>query len=229
MNVEVVIGHHADDDEHRTAARYWVTNWYTARGYRVTTGTATGTRWCKADAFNDAVAASTADAVVLADADSFPLADALTEAVGKVARFGWAAPFHRVQRLDQAATAQLLVCDPATTDIPPDVRLEAEVHDILPGGGIVVMDRQLAVDCGPFDPRFAGYGGEDFALGNAARTFCGNYAHVSTAGVLFHLWHPRAGAMSADTKHLVNRYRLAKFDADRMRALIDEWRRHGAG
>ena len=207
MNVEVIIGHHVSDDEHRSTAREWVTGWYTARGYQVTTGVATGTVWCKAQAFNDAVAASTADVVVLADADSFPLADALT----------------------RAATAQLLERDPARTDIPPDVRLEAEVHDILPGGGIVVMDRQLAVDCGPFDPRFAGYGGEDFALGNAARTFCGNYAYVSTAGVLFHLWHPRAGAMSADTKHLVNRYRLAKFDADRMRALIDEWRRHGAG
>lgn len=229
MNVEVIIGHHADDDEHRTAARRWVTDWYTARGYRVTTGTATSPVWCKAEAFNDAVAASTADVVVLADADSFPLADALTGAIGNVARLGWAAPFHRVKRLDQAATVRLLGCDPATTDVPPDIRLEAEVHDILPGGGIVVMDRQLAVDCGPYDPRFAGYGGEDFALGNAARTFCGNYAHVSTAGALFHLWHPRAGTMTGDTRHLVNRYRLAKFDRDRMQTLIDEWRRHGAG
>lgn len=228
MSVEVIIGHHVSDDEHRSTAREWVTGWYTARGYQVTTSTATGTVWCKAQAFNDAVAASTADVVVLADADSFPLADALTEAIDRVAWVGWAAPFHRVRRLSRAATAQLLERDPARTDIPPDVRVEADVHDILPGGGIVAMDRQLALDCGPFDPRFAGYGGEDFALGNAARTLSGNYAHVAT-GSLFHLWHPRIAAMSGDTKQLVNRYRLAKFHRERMQQLIYEWRRHGAG
>lgn len=228
MSVEVIIGHHADDDPHRTAAREWVTRWYTERGFVVTTGTATGAVWCKAEAFNPAVAASTADVVVLADADSFPLADALAEAIAQVGRFGWAAPFSRVRRLTYEATAQLLERDPATVDVPPDVRVEADVHDALPGGGIVAMSRDLAVACGPFDPRFAGYGGEDFALGNAARTLSGNYAHVVT-GSLFHLWHPRAGGMSTDTRRLTDRYRRAKFDPARMQALIDEWRRHGLG
>ena len=228
MNVEVIIGHHAADDPHRTAAREWVTRWYTERGFVVTTGTASGAVWCKAEAFNPAVAASTADVVVLADADSFPLADALAGAIAQVGRCGWASPFSRVRRLTYEATAQLLECDPAMVDVPPDARVEADVHDILPGGGIVAMDRQLALDCGPFDPRFAGYGGEDFALGNAARTLSGNYAHVAT-GSLFHLWHPRAGVMSGDTKQLANRYRLAKFHRDAMQELINEWRRHGAG
>lgn len=223
MTVEVIIGHHADDDAHRTAAREWVTGWYIARGFRVTAGTADGPVWCKAEAFNPAVAASTADVVVLADADSFPAARALTDAVDWAARGGWAAPFGRVCRLDRAATSRLLGCDPATTGVPPDLRTEADVHDILPGGGVVVMGRRLALECGPFDPRFAGWGGEDFALGNAARTLCGDYARIS-AGPLFHLWHPRDAVMAGDSRRLADRYRRAKFDAPAMRSLIDEWR-----
>ena len=228
MNVEVIISHHADDDHYRTAARRWVTGWYTARGYQVTTATATGDVWCKAEAFNPAVQASTADVVVLADADSFPMPAALAEAITKAQRLGWASPFSRVRRLTYAATEQLLERDPATTEVPPDVRVEADVHDILPGGGIVAMTRDLALACGPFDPRFAGYGGEDFALGNAARTFSGAYAFTA-AGNLFHLWHPRAGGMSGDTRSLIDRYRRAKFDRNRMKALIDEWRGDGSG
>lgn len=228
MNVEVIIGHHADDDQHRTQARHWVTGWYAARGYQVSVATADGPVWCKAEAFNPAVQASTADIVVLADADSFPSDAALADAIGKAARLGWASPFNRVRRLTCAATEQLLDCDPATTDTPPDVRVEADVHDVLPGGGIVAMTRDLAIACGPFDPRFAGYGGEDFALGNAARTLSGTYAHTATAD-LYHLWHPRAGQMSTDTRRLVDRYRRAKFDTDRMTALIDEWRDDGPG
>jgi hypothetical protein len=221
-SVEVIIGRHGDDDAHRDAARGWVARWYAGRGYTVTTGTASGDVWCKADAYNPAVAASTADIVVLADADSFPDADALAEAVGMADRLGWAAPFDRVRRLSYDATMMLLDCDPAATGIPPDRRLEADVHDVLPGGGVVVMRRDLALACGPYDPRFIGWGGEDFALGNTARTLCGSYAAV-VPGLLWHLWHPRKTGMSQQTRQLADRYRRAKFDGAATRSLIDEW------
>ena len=223
MTVEVIVGRHRGDDAHRDAARGWVARWYTGRGYTVTTGTATGEVWCKADAYNQAVAASTADIVVLADADSFPDVDALNAAVAKTQSVGWAAPFTRVRRLTYDATADLLACDPATTDTPPSRHLEADVHDILPGGGVVVMRRDLAVACGPYDRRFRGWGGEDFALGNAARTLCGSYA-ATVPGPLWHLWHPRKTGMSQQTRQLADRYRRAKFDGAATRSLIDEWK-----
>ena len=228
MNVEVIVGHHAGDDEHRAGARNWVVGWYRARGYTVTVAAARGPVWCKADAYNPAVAASSADVVVLADADSWPLRQSLADAIDRVEVTGWAAPFHRVRRLTREASTAVLGADPAVTETPPDRRLEADVHDALPGGGVVVMRRDLALECGPYDPRFVGYGGEDFALGNAARTLSGGYATVCNAP-LWHLWHPRAGVMSDDTKRLVNRYRLAKFDRSKTSALIDEWRRDGTG
>ena len=228
MSVEVIIGCHAADDDARTAARDWVVRWYTARGYPVTVASTDGDVWCKAHAYNPAVAASSADVVVLADADSWPMRQSLADAIDRVDVTGWAAPFHRVRRLTREASAAVLSTAPAEVEVPPDRRLEADVHDALPGGGVVVMRRDLAVRCGPYDPRFVGYGGEDFALGNTARTLSGGYATVCN-GPLWHLWHPRAGAMSDDTKRLVNRYRLAKFDRNKTSALINEWRRDGTG
>lgn len=223
MNVEVIIGCHADDDAHRRAARAWITDWYTTRGYKVTVGQAATQPWCKAEAFNAAVTTSHAEVVVLADADSFVPHDALQASLDQVRATGWAVPFSRVRRLTAQATSTTLAADPAVTDRPPATDTEADVHDVLPGGGICVMLRSLATDCGPFDPRFRGYGGEDYALGCAARTFSGNYA-MQQPGYLWHLWHPRADGPSHDTKILTHRYRRAKFDPDATRSLIDEWR-----
>lgn len=222
MNVEVIIGRHVDDDAHRRAAFDWVARWYTARGYPVRVGTATTSPWCKAEAYNPAVAASDAEVVVLADADSFVATAVLDRAIDACTTMPWACPFSRVRRLTAHATDALLTCDPATVEIPPVGDLHSDVHDCLPGGGIVVMRRDVAVRCGPFDAKFRGHGGEDYALGNVARTFTGEYA-VGFTAPLWHLWHP-PGAPAPDghaARRLINDYRRAKFDVAATQALLE--------
>lgn len=226
MTIEVIIGCHADDDQHRRAARDWIIRWYTARDYTVTVHEITTTPWCKADAYNGPVAASDAEVVVLADADSFVPQDALQQCLDQVDRSGWAAPFTKVHRLTEQATVDVLALDPAVTDRPGNRRLAQTAHDVLHGGGICVMRRDLALSCGPFDPRFVGWGGEDYALGCAARTFAGDYPFVHR-GALWHLWHPpqpRTTERDQITNRLGMRYRIAKFQPDAMQALIAEWR-----
>ncbi len=226
MKVQVIIGGHVDDDDHRYASRQWVAGWYAARGLMPLVYLADARPWAKADAYNAAVSLTDADVAVLADADSFVALEALQWAIGQAAEVGWAAPFSRVNRLDEAATMACLDADPVTTEVPPVRTLAQEVHDCLPGGGIVAMRTDLAVACGPFDPRFRGWGGEDFALGNAARTLSGNYA-AQRPGPLWHLWHPpqpRTADLDQATERLALRYRIAKFKPDAMRDLIDEWR-----
>ena len=221
VSVEVIVGHHVDDDEHRNAAFDWIVRWYQARSFEVRIGTATSQPWCKAEAFNAAVAASTADVVVLADADSFVSSAALHEAVDACQTRPWASPFARVRRLSESATATLLSLEPGVVEAAPVVDLEADVHDALPGGGIVVMRRDVAVRCGPFDYKFRGHGGEDFALGNVARTFTDEYAY-QVRGSLWHLWHPRPGPAPQPEamKRLINDYRRAKFDVAATEALL---------
>ena len=226
MKVQVIIGGHVDDDDYRYASRQWVAGWYAARGLMPLVCVADARPWAKADAYNAAVSLTDADVVVLADADSYVATEALRWAIVQAAEVGWAAPFSRVNRLDEAATMACLDADPVTTEVPPVRTLAQEVHDCLPGGGIVAMRTDLAVACGPFDPRFRGWGGEDFALGNAARTLSGNYA-AQRPGPLWHLWHPpqpRTADLDQATERLALRYRIAKFKPDAMRDLIDEWR-----
>jgi len=226
VKVQVIIGGHVDDDDYRYASRQWVAGWYAARGLMPLVCLADARPWAKADAYNAAVSLTDADVVVLADADSFVAVEALQWAIGQAAEVGWAAPFSRVNRLDEAATMACLDADPVTTEAPPVRTLAQQVHDCLPGGGIVAMRTDLAVACGPFDPRFRGWGGEDFALGNAARTLSGNYA-AQRPGPLWHLWHPpqpRTADLDQATERLALRYRIAKFKPDAMRDLIDEWR-----
>lgn len=224
MGVEVIIGY-GNEDAHRFAARAWVARWYRSRGYTVTEHRADGERWVKADAFNPPVLASTAEVVVLADSDSFVSAAQLERSIEAAQRGQWSAPFTKVRRLSPAATLAALSCDPAVTEWPPDGGLSQPPHDVLPGGGIVVFPRELAVELGPFDPRFRGWGGEDYALGCAARTLAGEYAY-QVAGPLWHLWHPPqpdAGS-NPEADALGLRYRVAKFRPEKMRALIEEGR-----
>lgn len=224
MGVEVVIGY-GNEDAHRAAARSWVARWYAAQGYKVKQHQADGDQWVKADAFNPPVQMSDADVVVLADSDSFVAAAQLRQAV-QVAQSGrWAAPFTSVRRLSPTASMALLKCDPAVTDAPPDGDLAQRPHDALPGGGIVVMPAELARELGPFDPRFRGWGGEDYALGCAARTLSGEYAY-QVAGPLWHIWHPpqRDAGNNIEADRLGLRYRVAKFQPDKMRKLIREVR-----
>lgn len=226
MRAQVIIGGHADDDDQRLAVRDWVAGWYTARGLPPLVRVSRAQPWAKADAYNAAVADSVADVVVLADADSFVATEALRWAVGQAAEVGWAVPFSTVHRLDRPATARTLGTDPPTAERPPARSLAQKVHDCLPGGGIVAMRRDLAVACGPYDPRFRGWGGEDFALGNAARTLSGDYA-AQRPGPLWHLWHPpqpRTADLDEATNRLALRYRIAKFQPDAMRHLIEEGR-----
>lgn len=226
MSVEVIVGTHADDDAHRRAARDWTVARYRARGWPITVTTARLQPWRKAEAYNAAVEASSADVVILADSDSFVSSEALEWAAYAAADVGWAVPFTKVCRLTEQATAATLQLDPAEVEYPRDRALGQKAHDVLAGGGIVAMTRDLALQCGPFDPRFVGWGGEDYALGCAARTLAGDYP-ASRRGPLWHLWHPpqpRTAELDEATNRLGFRYRVAKFQPDAMRALIAEWR-----
>lgn len=219
------MGASALDDDTRRRARDWTTRWYEGRGYQVTVGHTDGQQWCKADAYNEAASASTADVLVIADADSYPRSASLARAVDHAAAGGWAVPFRKVRRLTDAATDVLLGCDPAVQEDPAVRVLGQAPHDALPGGGVVVVHRDIWAQVGGFDPRFRGWGGEDYALGCALRTLADR--PLICGGNLWHLWHtpqPDCRASSPDTDALGWRYRKAKFKPHQMRALIGEWR-----
>ena len=221
----VVVGRSVNDDPQRVRVHAWVTRWYEARGYRLHDGVCNSPVWCKAEAFNGV----SDDVVVLADADCLPDPVGLAWAVERAGVHGWAVPGSKVRRIAPEPTADLLARDPATTDAP-DFRapLESEPHDVLPGGGIVAVNGGLWDEVGGFDPRFKGWGGEDWALGCALTTLSNSMAQIRP-GVIWHLFHPAqpgGRVASKETDALGWRYRKAKHRPDDMRALIAEWRDH---
>lgn len=226
MSVDVIVPASTSDDAHRLASRQWVVRRYRTlhADWPVAVALHTGP-WCKAEAVNPIAADSDADVLVLADADSFVAPDALRASVADVTsgRHDWAVPAFQVRRMTEAASRAVLELDPDTLPDPrsPVVRS----HSLLPGGGIVVVSRALWLDADGYDPRFIGWGGEDYALGCALRALSGHYAHKQP-GVLWHLWHPPApsngGLLPDESAALATHYRAAKHDPAAMRSLIQQ-------
>lgn len=212
----------------RDRPRDWVLgNWQQAPpGYRISFACYSGDEWCKAKAVAAQLGRTSSPVVVVADADVW--CSGVHRAVQQVARgIPWAIPHLLVHRLDRASTLRLL------SSSLLHFSLEREPYEGIRGGGIVVLDRGLALDV-PIDERFVGWGGEDHAWGYALTTI-GGEPWRGTAD-LWHLWHPHAapdrpptlggsghiGSMRSE--YLRRRYFDAQNDQAATRRLLDEGR-----
>lgn len=223
-------------DPHREAALGWVARKWGEAGYAPTLGipsTDPDAPWCKALAVRNAIGDSKSPIVVVADADVF--SDGIHEAIARVrAGAPWAIPHHLLYRLSPKSTEAVLAgAEPYVgMELDPDEptarrpgRLN-EGYPGRPGGGIVVLRRDVYDDC-PLDPRFIGWGHEDDAWALALNRLHGGPCRLGAP--MWHLWHPpqqrlSRGFGSAESELLFRRYANARKNPDRMRALIDEGR-----
>ncbi|HSX22708.1 MAG TPA: hypothetical protein VLE97_08060 [Gaiellaceae bacterium] len=219
MSVAVIVPF-AGDDPHRVDALLWVRPHYE---WPVVLGASGGDQWCKAKAIENALQLADADVLVVADADVW--APDVLEAVSAVERgAAWAVPHRKVRRLSELSTwAVLTGAEPSE-----EMSLARNSYTGVIGGGVVVLPRAL-YDEVPIDPRFLGWGGEDYAWGFALTTIAGPPARSS--GPLWHLWHPpqerdkkvRVGG-NRENEMLRRRYKDARRDVGVMRKLIAEAR-----
>lgn len=208
------------DDEWRTANWHRVFN-RLAEGFPladIRVGECDGP-WCKATAIEDALARTDADVLVIHDADVIVSRDALANAVMIVAsgEAPWAMPHGRVYRLNEQGTQHFYAHDTLK-----DRHLARAPYRAVPGGGLIVVSRDVYTDVGGFDPRFVGWGGEDEAFGLALKVMHGEGWHGADER-LWHLWHdpaaPGARRPFGENGELLDRYRAAT-TAPAMRMLI---------
>jgi cellulose synthase/poly-beta-1,6-N-acetylglucosamine synthase-like glycosyltransferase len=224
VNVEVVIPIGKNDSAGRIRVRDWIVERYRREhpDYRVTLAGCPTRDWSKGRAANPLLLGSTADVVILADADSYVHPRMLAAAALAVADnpAGWGFPHTLVRRITGRDTARIL--DGEQVPRPGFERTAS----VLPGGGIVAATPQAWRHVGGVDPRFVGWGGEDFALGCALHMLRGAPSMPQEASILWHLWHPSGKRRtSADTQDLLRRYRIARRgDREQMAALVGEWR-----
>lgn len=204
----------------REAVYRWVRDRYEALGLTVIEGNAPEGEWRKAHAVADAASKATSEVVLVADADVW------CEGIGSAYKAvtqgaAWAVPHMRVHRLTEAATAAVLDGGELGGDLEqPDYRGTE-------GGGLVVLPLRTLIDV-PMDPRFAGWGGEDFSWSCALSTLAG--PRWRGAAPLWHLWHPPQAEMdrfgrkfgSRENTRLTKRYTRTVGVPDAMRALVDE-------
>ena len=216
MSVDIIIPT-AGDCPHRAAALTYVARRWIDLDVSVKIGEMEGP-WSKAVAVADALERSTADVIVIHDSDSW--ADDTVPAIESVqGGASWACPFLMVKRLRANVT------DNVYGGAPLGGALMKTPHRAVPGGGIVVITRDL-YDRVPLDPRFVGWGHEDEAWGAALRAIAG--PAVCFTGDLWHLWHPPAEKSHTperrENRALRARYMKARRSADDMRQIVAEAR-----
>jgi hypothetical protein len=179
--------------------------------------------WRKAVAVREAVARACSERVLIVDADV--IVPGIERALDLD---GWVTPHHYFYRLTEEATARVIEGWPPELAARVRSNLARAPYNQFLTGGAVLLPRDLALDV-PGDPRFVGWGGQDWSWGQALRTLVGEprRAHL----VAYHLWHPPQPRRSGDrgspeNEALRQRYANASRDPKRMRALVDEAKAH---
>lgn len=220
----VVIPWANDGSEERAWALAWVLDRWAAvhPSWAVCVARAPAEPWVKAAAVMPTIEAAPDGPVVVADADVW--SDDVGAAVDGLSTAAWAVPHRWVRRLNAGATAA--VYGGVAFDALDAYSLAERAYIGTPGGGIVVAPRDVLLSV-PFDPRFEGWGGEDYALGCALLAL---YREPwQGTGNLWHLWHrpqlrPDRRYGSPATEALRARYRAALGDTAAMLTLVSEAR-----
>lgn len=216
MNVAIVVPAGGVDEDRAKALR-WITDRYRDRyPWPVIVGSCAG-EWSKGAAVADGLSRTDADVVVIADGDSFvPDLSRSIDAIADGA--AWVVPHRMVYRLTRSVTRNVLAgIDPT----PRRTECVRRPYAGPPGGGIVVIRRDVYDSVGGIDQRFLGWGGEDVSFGWALRTIVGH--EVRFESPLFHLWHPHPAPNlrgSPASEDLVQQYTDATGVPRLMRAVI---------
>lgn len=236
MRVAIVIPYR-ESDIHRREALDWVlhnlASHHATRAVFVGEGSLDGP-WIKAEAVADGIrqadAAVVPDVVIVHDADSWVEPHILSKAIEQIVfgGFTWSMPYRTVARLTRDATIKVV------RDGEDLMRVAAQREAILSvpyrheaAGGIVCF-RRVVWDQVPLDPRFRGYGSEDFAWSYALTALVGARGRVEE-GKLWHLYHEpqqqiSRGKGSVAGEALRREYQRAKGDGALMRRLVNEAR-----
>lgn len=222
----VVIPWADDGQPERAAALAFVLDRWAQRHptWAVTVATAPADPWCKAAAVMPAVEAAADGPVVVADADVW--CDGAAAAVDGLGEAPWAIPHWYVRRLNAAATTA--VYEGVSFEALDAYSLAERAYLGVPGGGMLVAPRDVLLSV-PLDPRFIGWGGEDYSQGCALLAVYGEPWRSQTEW-LWHLWHPPQLRPDRRTPNAANealrqRYRSAMGDVAGTLDLIREAQR----
>lgn len=227
-------------DGYRQVALQWLLRYYAHEfpDWPVFIGTCDTSKWSKARAVAHAVtrirlenANVLPDVLVISDADVYVDARALRQAVAAVLAQSarWAIPFRVIVRLNEDATKRVIAgdLDPfEASKHPSNWQPNERPYTHEAAGGLVVVDSMVWRDV-PLDPRFEGFGSEDFAWADALECLAGPRLRLDSR--LVHLYHTPQKRISRSLGSFANgklrrEYRRAKDSQLKMRAIVEQAR-----
>jgi hypothetical protein len=226
-----------DDDGSRVAVKEWIAaRWMLQHpdAEMIIQGDDGGLPFSKTVAINSGFERSTGDIVAMVDCDVWIEPEYIREAVDLIVRGDapWVMPASKVYRLTDEATARLIILDPSS---PFPKRRREDFESIRKVWGLLHVFPRAAFDAiGGYDPRFRGWGGEDWAAIDAMDTLWGH--HTTLPHSIFHLHHRRIADADGESiwlgqtkrnTELRRRYGAARDDRAAMRSLVDEAREDG--
>ena len=228
-----------DDDGTRTAVKEWIVARWTHHfpdAEMIIQSDDGGMPFSKTLAINSGFARTTGDVVGILDCDVWIEPEHTREAVNLIGRgkAPWVRPASKVYRLNAEATARLIAQDPL---VPFPPRQRSDFESIRKVWGLLhLFPREAFEAIGGYDPRFRGWGGEDWAAIDAMDTLWGH--HVMLPHGLYHLHHPRLSNEAGESVwvgqttrnvDLRRRYSAARDDPEAMRELVMEGHRQQPG
>jgi len=219
------------DNGPRDRAWDWIRRRYAALHpwFEVVVGTCPDAHWRKGVAVARAIEQASGWTLVIADADCFVSAKALRDSVAIVEtnpEVSWVIPHGKVNRLDEAATAEVMAGPFGRRDFT-GLGLQRAAYEGYPGGGMLVIERSKYEASGGIPSVFKGWGAEDEALSVILDTLVPGQ-RVRLGHDLIHLYHPQLRRLSHD-RYQTNRrlYRaIAELEGepDELWDLLEGWR-----
>lgn len=191
-------------------------------GLEVVTGDSPTGPYNRSAAIVNGARRASGDVLLIADADVF-LAGPVDQAVAEAERVGWAVPHLMIHRLSPESTGRVYAgADWAGLPLSTDNRQDSRPYKGNETGTMVAVRRDVLEQVPP-DARFVGWGSEDSAWATALRTLVGPPWRGTDD--LVHLWHPPQPRQNRITgtganRRLLQRYRQARRNPDRMRELV---------
>lgn len=175
--------------------------------------------WSRGQSIDLGVERAHRDLILVADADMLTPASQLYDALKAAADSpGQVIPFDLYRYLTEPTTARLRAGWPleesAWVTLPAKFTMSTSV------GGTMAITRSAYEAAGGHDPRFVGWGGQDYGFYFAADTLAGPMRRI--AGPSVHLFHPTDPHRPPSNMDLMGRYSSASGDPDAMRELIAE-------
>lgn len=260
--------HLGSQDDRRAENWKWLEEYWTVNllGSEIVVGTDYEAKrnkipFSKSVAVNDAARKAQGDIFAIVDADAYVSVETVLRAAREIRlaqKMGyklWLMPYRRLFRLTEKASGRVLKSD---SECPLKISSPSREGDFIStanfrgtvaakfghgyGAMIQIVPRQAFEIVGGWDPRFRGWGGEDYAAMAATDTLYS--PHKTLPDQILHLWHPVTGFQNPEdavgkkrfwenqtgtNSILSSRYYQANGHPKRMRRLVDEFKNGKSG